>query len=229
MKAVFVGQFECERFGFSELVRLLKKYEFDTIYLHSEVYFLSEHFKDFNVFLWVNYHSEELESIYNKLIIFDNIKGVLLDGVRVLDDEFGLFGLLNVFNTTLTIRDVSKRLSVLGMELQVCFKQEDYVSVSRSELNRLLWSQSICLVKKWVNKVLLMGYHQTYGVGLDKVVFMVNALRKKHGNKVVPIWQTFQDIPFDYNIYWKEVKAVSGFYSDKIFFRFGTCDLKTFE
>ena len=109
-------------------------------------------------------------------------------------------------------------------------KLENLNYIFLNEVNRLFWGQSIWMIKSCVSKILLMTYHDEYNVSIDRVSDIVRGLRVFHKtNKIVPIWQTYKDNPVvDYNILWYDVKKESKKFKDKVFFRFGTCDLRTF-
>jgi len=110
-------------------------------------------------------------------------------------------------------------------------KLENINHIFLNELNRLCWGQSIRLIKKYVKKILLMTYHQEYGVNIQKVINITKKLNVFHNtNKIHCIWQTYQDNPIvNYDINWKEVNILSSYFDDNTYFRFGCCNLETFK
>ena len=230
MKATFIGLYEIEKFGIKDLVELLKFYGFDTVYLEYEVFFFFSEFKDFKKVLWVHCLDSCVRVVRDVLSCF-TFDGVLLDGIRCMDEDFGVKGILKSISIAYLVKEYGEMVNEFGTELEVCFKCEDYVSVFSSEVNRLFWGVSIWMIKSCVSKILLMTYHDEYNVSIDRVSDIVRGLRVFHKtNKIVPIWQTYKDNPkVDYNILWSDVKKESKNFKDKVFFRFGTCDLETFK
>jgi len=125
MKSSFIGLYEIEKFGINKLIKSLKQYGFDKIYLDYEVFFYLPEFKDFTVLLWVHNLRTKYDTVLDVLSCF-SFNGVLLDGIRCIDDHFGVKGVLESINISILVKKYSERLNELGMELEVCFKSEEY-------------------------------------------------------------------------------------------------------
>lgn len=201
------------------------------------------------LFAWVKYKSKSEDCLVNQLLNLPHyFTGVVLDYVRVKDSCFGLVkGVKEVNNISNIVNSVKEKCKVKGFEWLACFKCEAYfpllssgtgclsrlkeeVGVISNDFNRLCWGQSIRKHEPLFNKILLMSYHQEYNVSSENVTSLVKKLQKKYSNKIIPIWQTYQDNPtIDYELLWQDVIEESKKFKDNTYFRLGTCDLDSFK
>jgi len=235
-KAVFVGEYEFKKWKLEEVISILKKYDFDTVYLEEGVlpksFYL--HQAGFKCFAWIKFTgktNEELAGLIGKYSGL--IQGVCLDYVRC-EDKFFPFGFLTLIPRLLRIKKLIRTFKEL--EWTACLKCEVFKGAGKdwfwflfNELNRWFWGQPLIFMYKLFDKVLLMSYGKEYNVSELRVKETVKGIQERFSN-VVPIWGTYIDKPVvDYTFYHKDIVKYSKCFCDNAFFRLGTCALESFS
>ena len=230
MKAAFVGEYELTSIGYIKVINILKKYRFDAIYLFNTFNddFVNECRKNnIKVILTINFMLLEKEEIISYINRFkDIIDGVCFDYIR--EESTSFFNIFKMSEIYLKFWQIKKEFPTIK-QWDVCYKCEDYFAFFTNEINRLLYGQCIGFFKPLVTNFLMMSYHQEYNQPIEKICNMIDQLQKHYGDCVVPIFQTYQDIPYvDYTKEWKEVASESKRYPKKAYFRLGTCKPDSF-
>jgi len=236
MKSTFIGLHELNKFGsVSNTIKVLKKYEFTTVYLSTSILSDAIFFKNagFKVLVWLSFNKsiDELVSVLKKC--FKTVNGACFDYIRY--DKTSVFNILFSLRIYYKLKTVIEKVNVSSNEYHCCLKCEDYRSVLSNEVQRLSYGQCIWLLKKCCKYCMLMCYHDAYGVPMSGVINLMDGLRKLHGSSVIPIFQTYKDGSesvdgvTDYNKLWVSVMFWSKYFKDKSYFRLGCASLDSFK
>jgi len=233
MKAVFIGKYETEKWDLTNLIRILYTYKFDTVYFMEDGWnstwsqeMRHAGFKVFCVLKFKNKSIEVLRSKIDAVRMFSD--GICFDYIR--EENCKLWNVFSIFKIMFRVNKIKFLIDLeKEKEWHCVLKCEDYSSLLDNELNRMFYGQSIPLFSLLFDRILLMSYHQEYKQPIYHVVELILKLQNL-SKKVIPIFQTYQDNPIqDYDKYWGDVVMVTDIFTNKAYFRLGTCDLDSFK